>query len=561
MHFLDYLVIIAYLAFIVGMGAYFGRHQSRREYFAASGSMGVMAVGLSVMATLFSSNSFVMYPSAAYGTSLTVGAVMISFTLMTPLVMWVFIPMFRRLKCPTAHQYLERRFHVSVRCLAGGLFVFLRIAWMASATYAASLVMASVSGFSQVHVIIALGGVSILYTMMGGLRAVMWTDVVQFFVFAVTIVLVAALLVSSQDSGGVTGIVGSYFEGRKHVVFDFTPSMTLKFGTLAVLTGVFLEGLSAFGADQVAVQRYISAKSERTAKLGALLNLGGMWLVMPSLLFIGMALHVLFEKHPQELVPVIAQKLEATPVPDLPESIQQRPEWNLAASEKPSGEKLGAYYSANPGSVKQDMLALGLDDQALPRFVELHFPPGLTGLFLAALMAAIMSSIDSGIHSITTVLIVDFRDRLKPEWKPKREKDDVKIIRILVVLIGAIAVVLACMVRNLGDVFSVGKLLTSGFGGPLLAVFILAFFSPRVSTRGVFLGVFSATAITIYLMVAHPHWFAVWFWPIGFCLSLGLTWILSLFLKDSSSVAGAKGNTFRAVMARHSKAIDETQDP
>ena len=132
-----------------------------------------------------------------------------------------------------------------------------------------------------------------------------------------------------------------------------------------------------------------------------------------------------------------------------------------------------------------------------------------------------------------------------------------KVIRILVVLIGAIAIVLACMVRNLGDVFSVGKLLTSGFGGPLLAVFILAFFSPRVSTRGVFLGVFTATGITISLMVANPHWFAVWFWPIGFCLSLSLTWILSIFLKDPSSIAGAKENTFRAVMNTHKTAIDE----
>jgi len=551
MHFADYAVIVVYLAFIVGMGVFFGRHQSRKEYFAASGSMGVMAVGLSVMATLFSSNSFVMYPSAAYGTSLTVGVVMISFTLMTPIVMFVFIPMFRRLKCPTAHQYLERRFHVSVRCLASGLFVFLRTAWMASATYAASLVMASVSGFDQVHVIIALGSVSIIYTMMGGLRAVMWTDVVQFFVFAVTIVLVVIILISPEDTGGVTGIVHSYFEGREKVLIDFTPSMTLKFGTWAVLIGVFLEGLSAFGADQVAVQRYISAKSEKTAKLGALLNLGGMWLIMPSLLFIGMALHVNFEKHPGDLAPVVAKKLASTANEDWPEDFQQRPEWNTASDENPLVKNIESYYTAHPDSAKKDMIALGLDDQALPRFVELYFPPGLSGLFLAALMAAIMSSIDSGIHSITTVLIVDFRDRLKPEWKPKEERDDIKIIRVLVVVIGAIAIGLACMVRNLGDVFSVGKLLTSGFGGPLLAVFILAFFSPRVSTRGVFLGVFSATAITLYLMVANPHWFAVWFWPIGFSLSLTLTWVLSMFLKDPSSIAGAKENTYRAVMAKY----------
>ncbi len=551
MHFLDYLVILIYLAFIVGMGVYFGRHQSRKEYFAASGSMGVMAVGLSVMATLFSSNSFVMFPSAAYGTGLTLAIALISFTAMTPFIMYVFIPMFRRLECPTAYEYLERRFHVSVRCLASGLFVLLRIAWMASATYAASLVMASVSGFDQVHVIIALGSVSVLYTMMGGLRAVMWTDVVQFFVFAVTIILVVIILISPEETGGASGIVESYFEGRDKVLFNFEPSMVLKFGSWAVLTGIFLEALSAFGADQVAVQRYISAKSEKTAQRGALLNLGGMWLIMPSLLFIGMALHVNFEKHPQELVPVVSKKLSSLPSEDWPASFQNRAEFIAAVKENPNEENLAPYYEAHPESVRQDMLALGLDDQALPRFVELHFPVGLSGLFLAALMAAIMSSIDSGIHSVTTVLIVDFRDRLKPAWKPEKDIDDVKFIRILVVLIGIIAVTLACMVRNLGDVFTVGKLLTSGFGGPLLAVFVLAFFSPRVSTRGVLVGIFSATALTIYLMIANPHWFAVWFWPIGFSLAMVFTWTLSLFLKDPSSTAGAKENTFRAVMARH----------
>ncbi len=551
MHYADYLVIAAYLAFIIIMGVVFGQHQSRKEYFAASNSMGWLAVGLSVMATLFSSNSFVMYPSAAYGTGLTVGAVMISFTLMTPLVIWVFIPMFRRLKCPTAYEYLERRFHLSVRCLASGLFVLLRIAWMAAATYAASLVMASVSGFSQVSVIIALGGVSILYTMMGGLRAVMWTDVVQFFVFAITIILVVILLISPEDSGGVSGIVDSYFEGREKVLFDFTPSMTLKFGSWAVITGVFLEALSAFGADQVAVQRYLSAKSEKTAKIGAFLNLAGMWLIMPALLFIGMALHVRFEQQPQELVPVVHEELNRSPFKEWPTDIQNREEFAVLAKGNPSANDIESYYASHPESVREDMLALGLQDQALPRFVELHFPPGLSGLFLAALMAAIMSSIDSGIHSISTVLIVDFRDRLKPQWKPKNEKDDVLIIRCLVVFIGAIAVTLACFVGDLGDVFDIGKKLTSAFGGPLLAIFILAFFSPRVSTRGVFIGIFSATAITIYLMYANPDWFSVWYWPIGFSLAMALTWILSLFLKDPSSTAGAKDNTFRAVMQKY----------
>ena len=153
---LDYLVVLAYLLMTVGLGVWFGRNQSRDEFFEASHSMGWFTVGLSVMATLFSSNSFVFYPSIVYGESLKIWLTLIAHTAIFPLIVWVFIPMYSRLKCPTAYEYLERRFHVSVRCLASGLFILLRIGWMASATFAASLVVAAVSGVDQHVVIIAL---------------------------------------------------------------------------------------------------------------------------------------------------------------------------------------------------------------------------------------------------------------------------------------------------------------------------------------------------------------------------------------------------------------------
>src|SRR6056297_4182094 len=135
---LDYLVVLAYLLMTVGLGVWFGRNQSRDEFFEASHSMGRLTVGLSVMATLFSSNSFVFYPSIVYGDSLKIWLTLVAHTAIFPLIVWAFIPMFSRLNCPTAYEYLERRFHVSIRCLASGLFILLRIGWMASATFAAS---------------------------------------------------------------------------------------------------------------------------------------------------------------------------------------------------------------------------------------------------------------------------------------------------------------------------------------------------------------------------------------------------------------------------------------
>lgn len=486
MHPLDIAAVAVYLLFILGMGVAFGRHQSRREFFVAGRSMGWLAVGLSVMATLFSSNSFVFYPAAAFGDSLRIGLSLVAFTLMTPIVIWVFIPVYARLDVETAYEYLEKRFHVSVRTLASGLFVLLRIGWMASATYAASVVVSSVSGVSQTYVIIGLGVVSIGYTMIGGLRAVMWTDVVQFFVFTTTILATLGLIWIQGDMGP-SEIIRTYFDGREGLVVDFDLSMTLPYGSWVILIGIFLEGLSAFGADQVAVQRYLSARSERTSQIGAAINLLGMWIVIPGLLMIGVGLFGYFTQHPAELGEgTLTEILASQPVAGQPK----------------------------------------IADRAMPEFVRLHFPPGVAGLFLAALMAAIMSSIDSGIHSVTTALVVDFRDRLFPSLRPRDDKGEVRWIRIMVVIIGVIAITLACNVGSLGNVFDIGKKLTSAFGGPLLAIFILAFFSRRATSMGVMISVSVSTVLTLYLMYTQD-WFSVWYWPIGFGTALVLGFFAS----------------------------------
>ncbi len=490
MHTLDIAAIAAYLALILGLGFYFGRNQSRREFFVASGSMGWLAVGLSVMATLFSSNSFVFYPAAAFGNSLRIGLSLVAFSLMTPVVMWVFIPVYARLNVETAYEYLERRFHVSVRALASGLFILLRIGWMASATYSASLVVANVTGLPQTAVIVAMGVVTVGYTMVGGLRAVMWTDVVQFFVFATTIVATLGLIVM-QSEVGVGEIFRRYFDGREGVLVDFEPSLSLKFGSWAILIGVFIEGLSAFGADQVAVQRYLSARSERTSQIGAFLNLVGMWVVIPSLLLIGVGLFSHFSDFPEQL----------------------------------GAGSLSEILANDPK----------LADTAMPQYARLHFPPGLAGLFIAALMAAIMSSIDSGVHSVTTALVVDFRDRLFPHLKPTDDQQDVLLIRTLVLTIGTLSVTLACFVGPLGNVFDIGKKLTAAFGGPLLAVFVLALFSRRATWLGVLLGAILAAATTLYLMDQFPHWFSVWYWPLGFTLALGVGLLLSVLQRPPES--------------------------
>lgn len=532
---LDFIVIFGYLAISIGLGLVMSRRQSgREEFFAASRSMGWFTVGLSVMATLFSANSFVMYPSAAYSNSIRVGLVLVAFSMMAPVVIWVFVPVYAKLKVGTAYEYLEKRFHVSVRCLASGLFVLLRIGWMASATYAASVAISGISGFNIYVIIAGLGVVAIFYTMLGGLRAVMWTDVLQFFVFAGTILFAMGLLISQAD-GGFSQIKDTYFEGRKNLVVNFNFDPALRFGTIAILIGSFLEGLSAFGADQVAVQRYIAAKDAKTSQFGFGINIAGMFLVIPGLLAIGMGLYSFFAHNPDGMAEVALSGL--CPKPSATAEEIERAATVRAALEKglsitPGGESFEAqareFYAQNPSRLHEDVVKLKLQDQALPAFVKLKFPPGVVGLLIAALMAATMSSIDSGIHSVTTALVVDFRDRLMPQWKPKTEKGEMLTARILLVLIGSASVVLACFVSQLGDVFAVAKKTTAAFGGPLLAVFVLGMFSSRVTPVSVFIGTLVGAVQTAFMMERYPDWFSMWFWPLGFFGALTLSYVLSV---------------------------------
>ena len=531
LHPLDYAVIIGYLGISLGFGILLCRRSNREEFFAAGRSMGRITVGLSVMATLFSANSFVMYPSTAYGNSLRLIMALVAFWTMAPVVAWVFIPVYAKLNCSTAYEYLEKRFHVSVRCLASSLFILLRISWMAAATSAAAVAISGISGLNEYAIIIGLGVVAIAYTMLGGLRAVMWTDVLQFFVFFGTILFALVLLISQVD-GGLSGIIDTYFqedpggEDRSKLVLNFSLDPTLRFGTIAILIGSFLEGLSAFGADQVAVQRYIAAKDVKTSQVGFFINMTGTLIVIPGLLAIGAGLFSYFHHHPEDLSPVAVEMVTESGGEDSPlEAISRKEgaEWRDVQK-----KQLESRYEEFPGQVRKDILANELQDQAMPQFVRLKFPPGVVGLLIAALMAATMSSIDSGIHSVTTALVVDFRDRLFPQWRPKTDEAEMLSARTLVVLIGAIAITLACFVGELGDVFAVAKKTVGAFAAPLLAVFILGLFVPRATPAGVFYGTWIGAVATLGVMRWQPEWFSMWFFPIGFFLAVGLSLMISV---------------------------------
>ena len=297
---LDYFLMLAYILLVVGVGVWVGRGQrSTKEYFLAGRSMGWFPIGISTIASLYSAISYMGGPSEyrSYDLRLTVG--IFSMIPTAVVVMLVFMPFFHRLQVYTAYEYLEKRFNVTVRALASAVFVIWRILWMGTAVYVPSLVLHTITGFPLIPMILLVGVVATLYTVVGGMRAVIWTDVAQFFVLSAGSVL--ALWVVGAHVGGLEGIWSVAEQGGRTRIFDWTPDLTTRVTSWGALIGSLVANLGMYGADQVSVQRYLAAKSLKGMQKSFILNTVGGWAMGFLMIGIGLGLYAFYALHPGNL--------------------------------------------------------------------------------------------------------------------------------------------------------------------------------------------------------------------------------------------------------------------
>ncbi len=544
---IDGTVVLGYLAITALLGLAFHRQSSSAEFLLANRGMGWLPVGLSVMATLFSANSFLMIPGETFRYNLLFVGCLLGIIGTVPIVMRWFIPIYVRSGCFTAYELLEKRFDVRVRLIAASLFILLRTGWMAAATFACSLAVSVISGTNLMLTIWVMGIVTTLYTVAGGIKAVMWNDVLQFFVFAGSI-LGAVLIAILNVPGGWSGTWESYEAAGKFQVFDPRLDMSLRFGTWALVIGQFVENLSAYATDQSIVQRYLTATSEKVCRRAFIANVLGVLLVMPGLMILGVGLSGFYRAHPERLAaaPIeyfVRKPADLVKAPRLAEAMAGKhaisPEdWLRQAKTDPAMLKkdLEARYAADPRLAEKDLCQVNRQDEAMPLFVRREMPRGMIGLVLAALLAATMSSIAGGIHSIATSIIIDFKARLSGRRIDPDSPDEVRFLRVLTLVLGIAATALACVVNRLGPVFDMNKKINGLFSGPLLAVFMLAFFFPRARTLPVLLAAALGFAFTGWLTSLNevkqlPGWLTstgtispMWFCVIGF-LS---TWVIGI---------------------------------
>jgi len=514
---IDFIIIIGYLLLLAGIGAFFARRQSNLATFlTGSGRMSWLPVGLSLMAALNSGIDYLTQPSATiqYGLTLALGT--LSWLAIYPWVSLVVFPFFRRLHVYSIYEYLETRFDVKVRTLAAIIFVMWRLGWMATALYVPCLAISATSG-GQINItmMIVIAGVLVtLYTMLGGIEAVIWNDVIQFTVMfgglGATVWIVA-----STATGGVPGIWEAASLGGKtalwvplgdpsaagawpNVVAFFRQPMTVPALFFALIVG----RAAQYTTDQTMALRIQSTKSTDDARRAFIVNAAGDALWMLGLTFVGLALFAYFQHTP--------------------------PPAGLAS------------------------------DRMLPYFMSHVFPAGTVGLVTAAILAASLSSVDAAIHSGSSVLVVDIYQRLIKGRRmdrvaadaaapdPEDDRAQVFLLRAATILMGVMGTALATNVEGIGSLLEIANKLINSFTGPLFGIFLLAMFSRRATSFGALAGGL-AGAITAYVVAYQSTIGFLWPSTFGLAATLGVGLVCSLFTPPPVDI---EQYTWRGVMRR-----------
>lgn len=471
---LDYVVFAAYIAASVTIGSWFIKGQRNiSEYFLAGRSMGSVIVAMTVLASLFSGISFLAGPSESYQHGPIYYLVNIAFFIATPVTALIFLPFYYNSRFFTAYQYLEERFSVQVRTLGSVSFILRVLLWLAAATYAPALALKQVTGMPLWVTILCTGVWTTCYTAFGGMRAVIWTDMMQLCVLLggqLAIAIVAIVRVP----GGLGKVIALNQQGdRLDLSMSFDP--TVRLTLWGVLIGAAFMHLVQMATDQVSVQRYLSATSMKTAQRG-------LWMKL----------------------------LVTLPVTGLFYG---------------TGLVLYAYYQ-----IHGDPLAAGKiqkADQILPYFVVNELPHGFPGLFIAAIYAASMSVISGGINSLASSSLVDIYQRLwrRPDLS---ERNQLKIARWLTFAYGALVIVLAFLVQHLGTLLEATNKIIGLVGGPLLGLFFLGILVKRATPRGSLIGWIAGLLTTLWVCFGTKISF-LWYAMTGCLTTMGIGLLVSLF--------------------------------
>ena len=477
---MNYVTLGIYLVLTLVVGLYFaGREKTTDDFFLGGRRVPWWAAGLSIFGTQLSAITFMAIPAKAYGTNWSYIFNHVTIVMVAPIVVFFYLPFFRRLRLTTAYEYLEMRFNVAVRLFGAAAFCLMQLGRMGIVLYLPAIALSTVTDLNIYVSILIMGVLCTVYTAFGGIEAVIWTDV-----FQVAVLLGGALLciaaIALRVNGGIFGIIDTGMQAGK---FDLlNPSWGYTTASVWVIfAGTLFSNLVPYSADQAVIQRYLTTPTEKQAARAIWTNAA---LTMPSafiFFFLGTALYVFYGVH------------------------GNRPDPNLGT------------------------------DATLPWFIVHELPAGVAGIVVAAIFAAAMSSLDSSMNSMATVLVTDFYGRIKPD---SSDRARLLLARVFTVLLGALgtgcAVFIAgAEIKSLWDLFLA---LLGMLGGGLAGVFVLGIFTRRANGAGALLGIICSTA-ALYLVKQHTQAHFLLYGAIGVITCVAVGYIAALAMGSKPCAA------------------------
>ncbi|PFX33363.1 sodium-coupled monocarboxylate transporter 1-like isoform X1 [Stylophora pistillata] len=453
----DFVVFTLTLLASMGIGIFYSRaggaQQNNNEYLMAGRSMASIPVAISVLASFVSSIAILGNPAEVYTYGFQYWIQSFTNFISVPIMALVFLPVYYNLRLTSSYEYLERRFSFSVRMLGSVVFVIQTVLYTAIVLYGPSLTLESVTGFPLWLSTVVTGLVCTFYTTVGGMKAVIWTDVFQGIVMLVG--LTTIITVGTIKVGSLGKVFDIAYKGHR-LDFDFSIDPTHRSTLWVFLIGGAFQMLPVYATNQTAVQRFLTSRSFKSAQRAV-------WMNLPLNIF-------------------------STTVTVL------------------TGLVIYAYYaSCDPGSIGE----ISTDDEILPYFVievlgKFH---GIPGVFVASLFCGTLSTVASGLNALAAVTVEDFAPLLVQHIPTERET---LVSKLLVFFYGLISLGLAFLVSKLGMILQMSATMFGTTGGPMLALFSLGMLTTHANTKGVWIGVvagfWTVTWISIGALVHPPKY-------------------------------------------------------
>ncbi|MGQ9821481.1 MAG: sodium:solute symporter [Thermogutta sp.] len=496
---LDWAVLAVYFAAMTALGFALRRKARSSEGFtAADRSMSGLLCGLSIFATYLSSISYLALPGKSFAADWNPFV----FSLAVPITTWIavrwFLPYYRRFGEVSAYALLEKRFGTWARVYAGAFYLLFQLARIGIVLYLMALPMAVIFGWDIRAVILVTGACVVGYSLMGGIRAVIWADAIQAVVLLVGAVFALAVI-WSQLPQGPTAMLSQAAQDGKLRLGSMNPLVVSQATFWVVLAYGIVENLKNFGIDQSYIQRYIAARNEKEARAG--LWLGGLLYLPVSALFfmIGTSLFYLYQSRPGEISEVRRIVAEQR-------LLQQgiRP-----AGDKASGTPAAPDYYERLQAEGEGLELRDLGDRVFPHFIAKHLPPGITGLLIAAVFAAAMSTVSTSLNSSATLVMTDFYRRFLDPNAPDRRL--LLVLRVATTVWGILGIATAlALVRLTESVLDIWWTLSSILSGGIVGLFLLGQISRKADHRSGAVAVAVGLAAIAWMVFSASDW-----WPLA----------------------------------------------